>query len=137
MKQIKIILLFCVTVLSSQYLSAQKIRIKDNIAYVDDKPYLKVSDCGMYKEDCSISNLDGKLIISIDKLPNQAKPGTYLQIVFKGLNATIELNTNMSRIVKILYTNNAVDKEGNLIAENVKLIAAKYTRAYSLKEDED
>ena len=43
----------------------------------------------------------------------------------------------MSRIVKILYTNNAVDKEGNLIAENVKLIAAKYTRAYSLKEDED
>ncbi|WP_264520699.1 hypothetical protein [Flavobacterium sp. N1994] len=136
MKNIKIIaiLLFA---LSMQFATAQKVKIKDNIAYVDDTPYLKVSDCGMYKEDCSISNLEGKVIITIDKLPNQAKPGTYLQIAFKGLNTSIELNTTMSRIVKLLYKNNAIDKEGNLIPENVKLIATKYTREYSLKEGDD
>ena len=137
MKNLKPIVILVLMALSTPFATAQKVKIKDNIAYVDDKPYLKVSDCGMYKEDCSISNLDGKVIITIDKLPNQAKPGTYLQIVFKGLNTNIELNTTMSRIVKLLYKNNAVDKEGNLIPENVKLIATKYTREYSLKEGDD
>ena len=137
MKHIKIISALFLIVLSVQFSSGQKVRIKDNIAYVDDKPYLKVSNCGMYKEDCSISNLEGKEIIAIDRMPNQTKPGTYLHIVFKGLNTSIEMNITMGPLVKILYKNNAVDKEGNLIPENVKGIATKYTREYSLKEGDD
>jgi hypothetical protein len=132
-------LLYILLFFSINYTSAlaQKISIKDNIAYIDNKPFLKVSDCGMYAEDCSISNLDGKEIISIDKLQNQSKPGTYLRVAFKGLNTTIEVNKSMKQLVEILQKNNAVDQNGNLIPENVALIKEKYGNRFSPKDSDD
>lgn len=137
MKTIKIIItLVLVTIYSNQSFS-QKIKIKDNIAYVDEVAYLKVSDCGMYKEDCSISTLDGKEIIAIERLQNQTKPGIYLKLMFKGLNTTIEVRKTMKQIVEILYKNNAVDKEGNLVAEQVKLLQEKYGNRFSVADSDD
>lgn len=67
----KNLILIVAIICSIQTSFAQKVKIKDNIAYVDEKPYVKVSDCGIWKEECSVSNLDGKEIILSTALPTQ------------------------------------------------------------------
>lgn len=123
---------FCI-----QFSQAQKVKIKDNIAYVDDKPYLKVSDCGMFKEDCSISNLEGKEIIFINHLTDPRKPGTYFRAVFIGLNTTIEIKQTMKPFVETLFKNNVVGEDGKLNPENVKILLEKYGNRISIKDSDD
>lgn len=137
MKQIKSLLSLSLVLISFNCALAQDVKIKDNIAYVDGKEYLKVSDCGMFKEECSISNLAGKEIIFINSLTDPRKPGTYFQVVFIGLNTTIEVKKTMKPLVEILYKNNAVGEDGKLIPENVKILFEKYGNKISIKEDED
>ena len=137
MKIVKILLLLATITLSAQFSSAQKIKIKDNIAYVDEKPYLKVSDCGMFKEECSISNLDGKEIIFIDNLTDPRRPGTYFRVVFIGLNTTIEIKQLMKPFVETLYKNKVVGEDGKLIPENVKIMYEKYGNRISIKDSEE
>ncbi|MGV3696522.1 hypothetical protein [Flavobacterium sp.] len=120
-----------------QFSQAQKVKIKDNIAYVDDKPYLKVSDCGMFKEDCSISNLEGKEIIFINHLTDPRKPGTYFRVVFIGLNTTIEIKQTMKPFVETLFKNNVVGEDGKLNPENVKILLEKYGNRISIKDSDD
>jgi len=137
MKSVKSLLLVIIFAFSTQFTVAQKVKIKDNIAYVDDKPYVKVSDCGMFKEDCSISNLDGKEIIFIDHLTDPRRPGTYFRVVFIGLNITIEIKQLMKPFVETLYKNNVVGEDGKLIPENVKIMLEKYGNRISIKDLED
>ena len=137
MKTFKTLLLFAIITLSSQFTLAQKVKIKDNVAYVDDKPYVKVSDCGMFKEECSISNLDGKEIIFIDNLTDPRRPGSYFRVVFIGLNTTIEIKKLMKPFVETLYKNNAVGPDGKLIPENVKILLEKYGNNISIKDQEE
>lgn len=113
-------------IFSCQLASAQKLTIKKNIAYIDGKEYLKISDCGQFAEECSISNLVGKEIISINQLPEPAKPGTYFEVVFNGLNTSIEMRINMRYLVKLLYKKNIVAPDGSLIPENVKKLKEDY-----------
>ncbi len=120
-----------------QFSQAQKVKIKDNIAYVDDKPYIKVSDCGMFKEDCSISNLEGKEIIFINHLTDPRKPGTYFRVVFIGLNTTIEIKQTMKPFVETLFKNNVVGEDGKLNPENVKILLEKYGNRISIKDSDD
>lgn len=136
MKFIKTILTLCV-LLNLTSIVAQDVKIKNNIAYVDGKEYLKVSDCGMFKEECSISNLAGKEIIFINSFTDPRKPGTYFQVVFIGLNTTIEVKKTMKPLVELLYKNNAVGEDGKLIPENVKTLLEKYGNHISLKEGDD
>ena len=137
MKIFKTLLLLTIITLNIQYSSAQKVRIKDNIAYVDEKPYVKVSDCGMFKEECSISNLDGKEIIFIDNLTDPRKPGSYFRVVFIGLNTTIEIKQLMKPLVETLYKNKVVGEDGKLIPENVKILSEKYGNRISIKDSEE
>jgi hypothetical protein len=137
MKPIKIILLLAVITLFSQFSFAQKVKIKDNIAYVDDKPYVKVSDCGIFKEECSISNLDGKEIIFIDSLTDPRRPGSYFRVVFIGLNTTIEIKQLMKPFVETLYKNNVVGADGKLNPESVKTMLEKYGNNISIKDREE
>ncbi len=118
--------------------SAQKIKIKDKVAFVDDKPYLKVSDCGPYEEDCSISNLEGKEIVSVDKLKDLSRgSGTFFRVTFKGLNTTIEIRNTMQGLVELLFKNNVVKSDGTLDSENVKLLSKRYGNNISLKDSEE
>lgn len=133
----KNILLLAVFIFSIQFSVAQKVKIKDNIAYVDDKPYVKVSDCGMFKEECSISNLEGKEIIFIDNLTDPRKPGSYFRVVFIGLNTTIEIKQLMKPFVETLYKNNVVGADGKLIPESVKILSEKYGNRISIKDSEE
>lgn len=133
----KHILLLAAFVFSVQFSVAQKVKIKDNIAYVDDKPYVKVSDCGMFKEECSISNLEGKEIIFIDNLTDPRRPGSYFRAVFIGLNTTIEIKQLMKPFVETLYKNNVVGADGKLIPENVKILSEKYGNRISIKDSEE
>ena len=133
----KHILLLAAFAFCIQFSVAQKVKIKDNIAYVDDKPYVKVSDCGMFKEECSISNLEGKEIIFIDNLTDPRKPGSYFRVVFTGLNTTIEIKQLMKPFVETLYKNKVVGEDGKLIPENVKILAEKYGNRISLKDSEE
>ncbi|MGC4041623.1 MAG: hypothetical protein QM710_12775 [Flavobacterium sp.] len=137
MKTIKTLLLLTVIVSCTPFATAQKIKIKDKIAYVDDKPYVKVSDCGNYDEDCSISNLEGMEIISIDNEQNPKAPGTYYKVMFKGLNTTMEMTSGMKFLIGILYKNNIVTGDGKLNAENVKALAKKFGNNISLKDVEE
>ena len=137
MKILKIFLLFTTLATSSQYTIAQKVRIKDKIAYVDDKPYVKVSDCSVFREECSISNLEGKQIIFMDNLADPKRPGTYFRAVFIGLNSTVEIKQTMRPFVATLYKNNIVGPDGKLIPENVKILLEKYGSHLSLKESEE
>lgn len=136
MKTLKILLLL-ITISVSLPSVAQKIKIKDNIAYVDDKPYVKVSDCGMFKEECSISNLDGKEIIFIDNLTDPRRPGTYFRVVFIGLNTTIEIKQLMKPFLETLYKNKVVSEEGKLVPESVKIMSEKYGNRISIKDSEE
>lgn len=126
-----------VLLLVSTIALAQDVKIKDNIAYVDGKEYVRVSDCGMFKEECSISNMAGKEIIFINNLTDPRKPGTYFQVVFIGLNTTIEVKKTMKPLIELLYKNNAVGEDGKLVPENVKILFEKYGNKISIKEDED
>jgi len=137
MKFFKTILFGILVSLSTQFTLAQKIKVKDNIAYVDEKPYVKVSDCGMFKEECSISNLEGKEIIFVNNLKDPRRPGTYFRVVFIGLNTTIEIKQTMKPLLETLYTNNAIGEDGTLIPENVKILFEKYGNRISIKENED
>ena len=137
MKTIKTLLLLAVLTLSTSYSFAQKVKIKDNIAYVDDKPYVKVSDCGIFKEECSISNLDGKEIIFIDNLTDPRRPGSYFRVVFIGLNTTIEIKQLMKPFVETLYKNNVIGADGKLVPENVKTLLEKYGNRISIKDREE
>ncbi len=138
MKTINALLLAITVACSAQFTAAQKVKIKDNIAYVDDKPYVKVSDCGIFKEECSISNLDGKEIIFIDNLTDPRRPGSYFRVVFIGLNTTIEIKQLMKPFVETLYKNNVIGADGKLIPESVKTMLEKYGNNISLKDrDED
>jgi hypothetical protein len=137
MKTIKTIFFIGALLLSAQFTSAQKVKIKDNIAYVDDKPYVKVSDCGMFKEECSISNLDGKEIIFIDNLTDPRRPGSYFRVVFIGLNTTIEIKQLMKPFVETLYKNNVIGADGKLVPESVKTMLEKYGNNISIKDQEE
>jgi hypothetical protein len=137
MKLIKPIVIILVFLFSIPFTNAQKVKIKDNIAYVDEKPYLKVSDCGMFKEECSISNLQGKEIIFITSQTDPRRPGTYFRAVFIGLNTTIEIKQTMKPFVETLFKNNVVSEDGTLIPENVKILFEKYGNRISLKESDD
>ena len=136
MKTLKtLLLLAALTCYTSSF--AQKVKIKDNIAYVDDKPYVKVSDCGIFKEECSVSNLDGKEIIFIDSLTDSRRPGTYYRAVFIGLDTTIEIKQTMKSFVETLYKNNVVGPDGRLIPESVKIMLEKYGNRISIKDSEE
>lgn len=137
MNSIQKLLLLAALTFCFQFTFAQKVKIKDNIAYIDDKPYVKVSDCGMFKEECSISNLDGKEIIFIDNLTDPRRPGSYFRVVFIGLNTTIEIKQLMKPFVETLYKNNVVGPDGKLIPENVKTMFEKYGNRISIKDREE
>lgn len=137
MKNIKYILALLIAVVGIQFSFAQKVKIKDNIAYVNDIPYVKVSDCGMFKEDCSISNLEGKEIIFIDSLTDPRRPGTYFRVAFLGLNMSIEIKQTMKTFVETLYKDRVIDAEGKLVAERVKILVEKYGSRISIKDSED
>lgn len=136
-KTIKTLLLFIAIAFSTPFAVAQKVRIKDKIAYVDDKPYVKVSDCGNYDEECSISNLEGKEIISIDNQQNPKAAGTYYKVMFKGLNTTMEVSYGFKFLISLLYSNNVVTPQGTLDPENVKIIVKKFGNNISLKDVEE
>lgn len=137
MKTIKPFLIVVLLLFNFQFASAQKVKIKEKIAYVDEKPYVKVSDCGNYDEECSIMNLDGKEIISIDNQQNPKAPGTYYKVMFKGLNTTMEVSYGFKFLIGILYKNNIVTTDGKLDPENVKALAAKFGNNISLKDVEE
>lgn len=137
MKAIKTLLLFAIITFNAQFASAQKVKIKDKIAYVDEKPYVKVSDCGNYDEECSISNLDGKELISIDNQQNPKAAGTYYKVMFKGLNTTMEVSYGFKYLIGLLYSNKVITPEGTLDPENVKIIVKKFGNNISLKDVEE
>lgn len=137
MKTIKPFLIVAFILFGIQFTAAQKFKIKDNIAYADDKPYVKVSKCGNYDEECSIMNLEGKEIISIDNQQNPRAAGTYYKVMFKGLNTTMEVSYGFKFLIEILYKNNIVTADGTLHPENVKALAAKFGNNISMKDVEE
>ena len=114
-------------ILFANSLSAQKVKIDDEIAYIDTAAYVKLKTCGAFDNFCSICNLQGKEIIYISKLKVPDDPRfIYFKISFLGLNKFIELREPIKKIIKILYENNAISESGELNKERIDILVEKY-----------
>jgi hypothetical protein len=105
---------------------AQKVKINDGIAYVDDKEYVKVSKCGSFNSFCSLYNLQGKEIIYMSILEVPGDRYTYYKLSFLGFNKFIELRDPVKKIIKILYENSAITESGELNKERIDILVEKY-----------
>jgi hypothetical protein len=120
-------LFFLAVLLTTITTTAQKISIKKDIAYLDDKEFLTLDGCGLFDNGCSYRNLKGEEIIFVTGAddPRDSRY-RYSTVKFLGLNQTIEVRETNKGIIKILVANNAIDADGQLDPEAVNRIVEKY-----------
>lgn len=116
-------------------LYGQNVKIKKDIAYVNDKEYLKFENCGAFSDTCSIKNLNNEeiIFITVDKVPRDTRY-TYDKVKFLGFDKTIESRESRKDLVKIFYINKVVDENGNLNEDSVNKVVEKYGNDISIKD---
>lgn len=112
---------------------SQEVKIKNGIASVDGKEYVRVSDCGIFATECSIRNMEGEELIFINNLEDPKNPGSYFQVVFIGADTKIEIKKTIKPFIKLLFENKTVNEQGKLNPERVKILFEKYGNQISLK----
>lgn len=106
---------------------AQKVKIKDKVAYIDDKPYLKTSRCRNMDATCSLYNLQDKEMVFITYLTEPYGRGfLYEKVAFLGLNKYIEFRGGPKEIIKLLYANSAFLENGEFNLERINILVEKY-----------
>lgn len=127
--------------------TAQKVKIKKKIAYVDGEYYLNLEDCDSYS--CTYKSNSGIEILSVQgesfEKPNPVKrnpkyKGPYKATVTQRysiinfLDFDLEFETELitrKQIVKNLYKNEVIDTEGNASEENARRFAKKFGKDIS------
>jgi hypothetical protein len=130
MKQTITILLSFLTTLTF----AQKVNIKDNVAYVDDSSFCKIiGKQTLVNPEYSIAALDGTELIYVNENPDK----DYVTLTFLATNKKAKLPTektgmfNKKIFIKMLFKNNViVGNEINEIGKN------KFLAKYASEEDE-
>jgi len=125
----KIFTLLLLSLVSIGMVNAQKIKIKKNIASVDDKPYVKVE-----KESGSMSiySLDGDDEIIFLKLydptPNdKSKPDSYFIIRFIDFDKEVEIGGKSRKgILKMFFKAKVINDNGKIDEERMKKFISKY-----------
>ncbi len=121
------ILLAIMLLATPLFVHAQQVKIKDKVAYVDDKPYLKTSRCRNMDATCSLYNLQDKEMVFITYLTEPYGRGfLYEKVAFLGLNKYIEFKGGPKAIIKMLYTNNAFLENGEFNLEKIDILVEKY-----------
>ena len=126
---------------------AQKVKIKKDIAIVDDIEFLDLTECNSLS--CTFKTLNGKEVLSVQwesfEKPNPVKRNpkskapyqstvneTYAIINFFDFDLEFETElTARKAIIKEVFNNNIIDSEGNISEENAKRFAKKYGKDIS------
>lgn len=122
-KRILIILVF---LFSIQLTYSQKVKIKKNTVFVNNKEYVKTSDRSLFDDSYSLYSIKGnKEIIFVLDVPPQTEgniryPYYHYLVKFIGTNKEIRFGDNrIKKLIKELYNSNVIDAEGlNLDAVN-------------------
>lgn len=140
MKSIRLFLVvFALTVSFSGV--AQKVKLKKGEVLIDDVTWLKYTDCGGMDPTCSLLSSGGDELvfmkwIGIDGVEpySKANPhGTlrYVEIVFLGMDAKIEIQKSQKDIIAMIYNSKVVTPEGKLDADKVARFVEKYGTPFS------
>ena len=147
MKTLKSIISIAIILLSFA-VSAQKVKIKKDVAYVDKVEYLKFDDCGAFSVSCTIMNLEEDDVIilqyqSFDKPnPSPRNPKSkapyqsmvkesYAELRFLDLELECEVQLSKKKLIKALYKSKVFNKDGSVNKESAEKFARKYHRNVS------
>ena len=127
--------------------SAQKVKVKKGIAYVDGVAYVDLEDCDNLS--CTYKSMNGTEILSVQwdsfekanpvkrnpksRSPYQATVTERYSII-KFFDFDLEFESKLvtrKKIIKSLYKNNVIDEEGNASEENAIRFAKKYGKDIS------
>lgn len=147
MKATKAILLLSFVLLGFS-VNAQKIKIKKDVAYVDNEEYLKFDDCGTFSESCTIMNLEDEEVIILQyhsfekpnpvprnpksKAPYQSMvTETYAELRFLDFELECEVQLSKKKLIKALYKSEVFNEDGSVNKENAQKFARKNHRNVS------
>lgn len=128
--------------------SAQKVKIKKGVAYVDKIEYLKLDDCGAFSESCTLMNLNEDEVIvlqhysfekpnPIPRNPKSKAPyqsivtESYEELRFLDVEIECEVQLTKKKLIKALYKSKVFNDDGSTNIENAKKFARKYHRNIS------
>lgn len=121
---------------------SQKIKIEDNVATVDGKPYLNWKSNGVFDPNTSISALDSQkdeiFVTYVSyKDPNRVTTGnpegnvSWLELNFLAFGKKCEIDNKTQKGLVKFVIENKLYVDGALNEENVNLVIAKYGMRYS------
>jgi len=115
----------------------QKIKIKKDVVYVDDKEWLKVEDDGL---NCSVFDKKMNEIIFMKFIHQNTndnmlfngsgKPNYYL-VKFIGTDKSIEIRELPKDILKIIYKTNVINSDLTLDQDKLNILVEKYGNDFS------
>ena len=124
---------------------SQKIKLKKGEVLVNKELWLKYENCGALSQFCSLLNLEGEELIfvkffSVEGGTRRTKANSkgtihYQEIVFLGLDKTIEVQETQKSILKLLYNGKVINEDGSLDKENVSRMVEKYGTPFSDRLD--
>ncbi|MFC7347161.1 hypothetical protein ACFQO9_10575 [Chryseobacterium zhengzhouense] len=119
----------------------QKIKIKDNIALVDGKNYVKVIEDNSVKHGFDIETLNGEKIFYLKhvryedarerKASNPQGTVIYVEVFSSDLNTKYFETFNVKEFIKILFNANILDKDSNINTAELETISKKIGSEYS------
>lgn len=138
MKSVFLILAFGIMILGTQ---AQDVKIKKDIVYVDNVPYLKInSDYG----NEIVYNLEDKELIKLEKVtydvPNPARNNTsdpnrysypatvkkrYYIVTFIDSKISFETDLTQKKLLEVIYKDRIIDDKGIVMEEKAGKFAQK------------
>jgi len=115
----KKLLLFGLVTIGINFISAQQLKIKNNVAYINGEAYLKI-DPLQNANEYEIQNLKGEPLIFANCIRD------YTQLSFLGLDTKIELQRSRRNVIKMLYNNKVINKDGEIIEDSLKSVYERY-----------
>ena len=133
----------CITNVSAQKV---KVKIKKDVAYVDDVAYLDMSECTAL--NCAIKSLTGEdvLVIQFESFekPNPVKRNPkskspysstvterYSIVKFLGFELEFESEFTRKSLIKAMFNGKVINEDGTVNEENAKSLAKKFGRDIS------
>lgn len=133
---------------------SQKLKIKKDIAYIDGKEFVKVSEDPISRNSYTISSLNGNDLFylrfnnyrdlkEIDRI-NKDGDVSYFEVVSPDMN-TIYFETNVggclmcnlaTDFVKMIYHSKVVNEDGTVDQQKLEILSKKVGFAYAQKRGE-
>ncbi|MCS3870047.1 hypothetical protein J3D55_002963 [Chryseobacterium ginsenosidimutans] len=124
----------------------QKVKLKDDIALVDGKEYIKVVEDKAVKHNFKLMTLEGKNIGYVkytyyqdSKAVEKTNPEgyvSYFEVVSSDLNTSyFETFSSIKEVVKILYNSDILDKDSNINSTELEALSKKIGFEFSRRRE--